>query len=1498
MERQKKGLRKVLSLLLIMCLSFSVVMTDVLPAYAGFTCQDCGEYIDDSTFCQMCYRCDSCIDMCRCGDVCIECHKTIGEGASLEYTPCEGCDECKADGTSFCQICGICDNCEEICSRCDKVCIPCHESLEDAADEYIPCPSCMQCKEGVRYCEFCDYCEDCIDLCEACGENVCTDCHDSLSGGGETSPCPECGFCKEDGREYCPECGVCEDCESLCEDCGYCLNCVGDIDIHCPNCDNCLESVDLCADGGAHCIECCDNEGYLCEECGVCLEATGMEVCDICGYCVECCKYEVEELGCSCEDLCWTEIDDEHFCADCGVCLSDEGCNTCSQAGENRCTECCESLSQMAGCDCKETVCVNDAEWTEHLKAYHDDALTEHNPLPSTQWSMDSQYHWHECRWCEASGHVVGRAKHSLDDNGICTTCKFSSRGGIVIVQQPKDRYGLTSYNGWAWSEGCKADTTELNENTVSFRVLAYGANGTKGLTYQWYRREVYPGGSYASMLNDDEDEYKVGTKTNVLTTYVPYDACCEGVEYYYYCVIKDANGNQVISDEARLYGKHNYILNYKSVSTYDGSGVVHRMDCAGDGCGKYIYEEHSFGQWKWWSDADGVQKRRWRSCSVCKTQQTVAAHEHDSAWNHFYEAGDTLIVVKEDDTNKIYEYKFNYEDKWVTVGTSRGFHWADCVDKNCTLQIKEEHDWGPWKVVVPATKKSKGGLYRTCNTCEMDQTWAKIYYSWHTHPVNVTDGFANVDIAEEGTTVTVTASKIQGKVPTSGTARIDATITTYNDLLHQTQTQNKTLEISFDISKTNNLTGRFTVPTSGLVISGKNEILTELGANVIDVTFNYEDCSHPSSVVINTLEATCLGDGYTGDTVCEYCNYVIEEGLFTAPTGHGEAVKVQENVYVTDWQGNVKTDKNGYPLYVLRKEEAIYCDGNARGSYTGDEVCEDCGELLNKGKYKPYQHYYTLLNDMSAAEREFFEDVYGLRAAKDPKFNEAGYSGDRVCDKCGEVEYGHETWSKTITAVKVENVKIPSYGDVIDKDVIQLPDTVKLIEYRWWDTKSNRYLEDGDKLDFAFSPANLKLQMVIEPKDGYMFRDYIFTNENMSVVNITVNGNRISDVHGVSQTDGENYGRLYVTVSTGDLGFHQGTVYGTITSNDVLAGPITVELQKTEGVTDYMQILDENVASYEVKGVEPGTYTMIVTKKGYYSYKEIVVVGGDSLEINVNLEQIPPAKIVTQPVSVSVFSGETAKVTVKATGDGLTYKWYFKNKGASKFSYTSSFTGESYSIKMSADRAGRQVYCVVTDQYGNSVTSNTVTLGMKNKATITTQPKSVSVYSGEVAKVTVKATGDGLTYKWYFKNKGASKFSYTSSFTGNSYSVKMSADRAGRQVYCVVTDQYGNSVTSNTVTLGMKNKATITTQPKSVSVYSGQTAKMTVKATGDGLTYKWQIKTSSSASWINTTTSGYKTNTITISATKARNGYQYRCVVTDKYGNKATSSAAKLTVK
>ena len=95
--------------------------------------------------------------------------------------------------------------------------------------------------------------------------------------------------------------------------------------------------------------------------------------------------------------------------------------------------------------------------------------------------------------------------------------------------------------------------------------------------------------------------------------------------------------------------------------------------------------------------------------------------------------------------------------------------------------------------------------------------------------------------------------------------------------------------------------------------------------------------------------------------------------------------------------------------------------------------------------------------------------------------------------------------------------------------------------------------------------------------------------------------------------------------------------------------------------------------------------------------------------------ELIAPLSIVKQPQSVVVPNGKKASVTVNATGDGLTYKWYYKNKSMTKFVESTSMTSATYSVdKMTVLRDGRQLYCVVTDKYGTSVRTDTVTISME----------------------------------------------------------------------------------------------------------------------------------------------------------------------------------------
>ena len=332
------------------------------------------------------------------------------------------------------------------------------------------------------------------------------------------------------------------------------------------------------------------------------------------------------------------------------------------------------------------------------------------------------------------------------------------------------------------------------------------------------------------------------------------------------------------------------------------------------------------------------------------------------------------------------------------------------------------------------------------------------------------------------------------------------------------------------------------------------------------------------------------------------------------------------------------------------------------------------------------------------------------------------------------------------------------------------------------------------------------------------------------------------------------------------------------------------------DGLTYTWYYKNKDASSYSKSSITTKTYsaTMDSTREGRQVYCVVKDKWGSTIKTNVvTLSMKRTAKITTQPKTAAAPKGKTVKTTISATGDGLTYTWYFKNKGASSYS-KSSITTNAYTMTADSTRNGRTVYCVVKDKYGNSVKSNVVTLYMGNPAKITKQLANVTVATGSAAKTTITASGDGITYTWYIKNKGATAWS-KSSVTGTSYSVTMKSTVDGRQVYCVVKDKYGTSVKSNVITLTMKNPLKITKQPTNVTVASGATAKTSVTATGDGLSYTWYYKNKTASGF---TKSSITTNTYTTTMDSTRAGRQVFCVVKDKYGNTLQTSIVTLNKK
>ncbi len=320
------------------------------------------------------------------------------------------------------------------------------------------------------------------------------------------------------------------------------------------------------------------------------------------------------------------------------------------------------------------------------------------------------------------------------------------------------------------------------------------------------------------------------------------------------------------------------------------------------------------------------------------------------------------------------------------------------------------------------------------------------------------------------------------------------------------------------------------------------------------------------------------------------------------------------------------------------------------------------------------------------------------------------------------------------------------------------------------------------------------------------------------------------------------------------------------------------------------LRILACVIAIQFVFSASPFAYALTIGT----SQENAVFVENSARTANTKATKKTALKITKQPSSVTAPKGKTAKVTFSATGDGLKYYWYYKNSGDKKYTRTSSFKSNTYSVTMSKERSGRKVYCVVKDKYGNSVKTDVVTLYMGKTLKITKQPVSVAAANGKTAKVSFTASGDGLKYYWYYKNPGDSKFTRTKSFKSNTYSVTMSNQRKGRQVYCVVKDKYGNSVKTDVVTLFKGAVLKITKQPSSVSVHSGETAKVSFTASGSGLKYRWYYKDAGKTSF--SRTKSFTKDYYNVEMNYKRDGRKIYCVVEDKYGNTVKTNTVTIS--
>ena len=168
-----------------------------------------------------------------------------------------------------------------------------------------------------------------------------------------------------------------------------------------------------------------------------------------------------------------------------------------------------------------------------------------------------------------------------------------------------------------------------------------------------------------------------------------------------------------------------------------------------------------------------------------------------------------------------------------------------------------------------------------------------------------------------------------------------------------------------------------------------------------------------------------------------------------------------------------------------------------------------------------------------------------------------------------------------------------------------------------------------------------------------------------------------------------------------------------------------------------------------------------------------------------------------------------------------------------------------------------------------------------------------VDVNYGDVAVFSASATGYELTYQWQYSKDNGTTWNNLTGKTAATLTVKATDSNDENLYRVMVTNKYGSDY--DWVQLYTIYKTVIKTQPKSVRVANTLSAHFSVTATGKNLAYQWQYRKAGETAW--KTWSGKTTAEVSVKATEANSGNQYRCYITSDFGNLYSSVATLTTV-
>lgn len=265
-------------------------------------------------------------------------------------------------------------------------------------------------------------------------------------------------------------------------------------------------------------------------------------------------------------------------------------------------------------------------------------------------------------------------------------------------------------------------------------------------------------------------------------------------------------------------------------------------------------------------------------------------------------------------------------------------------------------------------------------------------------------------------------------------------------------------------------------------------------------------------------------------------------------------------------------------------------------------------------------------------------------------------------------------------------------------------------------------------------------------------------------------------------------------------------------------------------------------------------------------------------------------------PANKNIRDGGVASFKVIATGKKIQYQWQTKKPSEDKW-VNSGGEGTHTNVMrledISTGSSGRRFRCKITDADGKTIYSDSAKLyvfGIKN------DPENKYVKKGGKVTFKVVATGKDLKYQWQKKKTSDAEWKNASGTGSQSDAFvieEASAGLHGMRYRCKVTDSEKREAYSDAAVLSV---LAITKNPSSQNVKAKSEAVFHVSAQG-AKKFSWEVKEPTASKWRGSISAGHSTSTLRVTTGLSRNGYHFRCKVTDAQGNSVYSKVATLYV-